>query len=86
MTYRPLSNSENFITIEMKDVYGERKAYPAGPSAKHFASIAGTKTLTRDTLIHVLGLGFAIVELYRGEVAWIYRATDLHAMCAKIAA
>jgi hypothetical protein len=86
MTFRPLANNENFISLEIKDVYGRPTAYPCDTAAKHFAAIAGNKTLTQATLIHVLGLGFAIVELYRGDVARIYRATDLHTMAARIAA
>jgi hypothetical protein len=84
--YQPLSNSENFLTIEIRDVYGKPNAYPLDTAARHFAAIAGTKTVTQQTLIHALGLGFAIVELYRGDIVHIYRATDLHPMCRRIAA
>jgi hypothetical protein len=81
-----LRGAELSIAIEIRDVYGKPTVYPLDTAAKHFAAIAGTKTLTRDTLLNVLGLGFAIVELYRGDVVTIWRATDLHQMCAKIAA
>jgi hypothetical protein len=53
------------ITIQMRDVYGEPKAYPADASAEAFAAIAGTKTLTRRTLREVVRIGIVIVELDR---------------------
>jgi hypothetical protein len=48
------------ITIQLRGIYGITKAYPVCPKAKAFASIAGTKTLTRDALknIDALGYGF----------------------------
>lgn len=52
------------IAINVRDVYGTRKAYPFGPSAERFAAIAGTKTLTQRTLQNVLALGFD-VRVYR---------------------
>jgi hypothetical protein len=85
-TFRPIANNENFLTIEIRDVYGKPTAYALDTAAKHFAAIARTKTLTQETLIHALGLGFAIVQLYRGNVVAIYRAPELHPMCARIAA
>jgi hypothetical protein len=53
------------ITIQMRNVYGEPKAYPADASAEMFATIAGTKILTRNTLREVIRLGFTIIELDR---------------------
>jgi hypothetical protein len=53
------------ITIQIKSIYGNEVAYPIDDKAKLFASIAGTKTLTRHTLTRALGLGFAIIELDR---------------------
>lgn len=49
------------VTIEIKDVYGVRTAYPVCENARSFAAIAGTKTLTKDTLRHIKDLGFAVV-------------------------
>jgi hypothetical protein len=48
------------ITIEFKNVYGETKAYPVCERAKTFASMLGTKTLTRDAIRHIEALGFTI--------------------------
>jgi hypothetical protein len=57
------------IKIQAKSVYGEIKIYPVCEAAKEFAAIAGTKTLTRDTLAAVLRLGFKVIELDRyGQV------------------
>lgn len=48
------------IQIEMKEVYGETKVYPVCPKAKLFAKIAGTKTLTRETLENIERLGYQL--------------------------
>ena len=53
------------IKIEIRSIYGEDKAYPACGSARVFADIAGTKTLTRQTLFRVLLLGYAIAVVDR---------------------
>jgi hypothetical protein len=37
-------NTEMEITIKLKDVYGETKAYPVCPKATAFANMLGTKT------------------------------------------
>ena len=51
------------IQIEVKDVYGVSKAYPANEAAKLFAQIAGTKTLCRETLRYAVQLGFEVQEV-----------------------
>ena len=38
------------VTIQVKNVYGEDKVYPVCSNAKLFAEIAGTKTLSANTL------------------------------------
>jgi hypothetical protein len=48
------------ITIKLKDVYGETKAYPVCPKATAFASMLGTKTLTPSALKHIRELGFTV--------------------------
>jgi hypothetical protein len=48
------------ITVQIKSVYGNEVVYPACPKSLLFASIAGTKTLTRETLECVMRLGFEI--------------------------
>jgi len=48
------------IDIEIRDVYGVRTAYPVCETARTFASIAGTKTLTKETLSYIKDLGYAV--------------------------
>ena len=48
------------LRIEIRNVYGEDKAYPAGPVARTFADIAGTKTLRIETLKLAKVLGYRI--------------------------
>ena len=42
-----IRHNENFITVQIRDVYGKATCYPVDTDAKRFASIAGTKTLTQ---------------------------------------
>lgn len=51
------------IDIEIRNVYGNETIYPANDTAKLFASIAGTKTLKRETLKLAEKLGFTVVIL-----------------------
>lgn len=55
-----MDTTKKHIVIELKAIYGKMKAYPICNDAKVFASIAGTKTLTRDTLRSIANLGYAI--------------------------
>jgi len=48
------------VLIELRDVYGETKAYPANEQAKLFAEMLGTKTLTHRNLCLIERLGFTI--------------------------
>ena len=48
------------ITVTIKSVYGEEKIYPTCAKAQAFADIAGTKTLTPQTLKLVKSLGYRI--------------------------
>ncbi|HZT12702.1 MAG TPA: hypothetical protein VFA29_07855 [Candidatus Baltobacteraceae bacterium] len=50
------------IQIEVKNVYGELKVYPACEKAALFAKIAGTKTLTHHTLCQIEALGYEIIN------------------------
>lgn len=49
------------ITIELKDQYGKRVIYPVCETAKTFAAIAGTTTLTDMTLMRINSLGYKII-------------------------
>jgi hypothetical protein len=62
------------IQIQLRSVYGEEKAYPANDAARCIANIAGTKTLTRATLLNVLAMGHDIEELDRyGQVCRVIK-------------
>ena len=63
------------ITIQIRTVYGEDKAYPICHHAQAIARIAGTKTLTKCTLREVLGMGVAIAVMDRyGTVSRTFAA------------
>ena len=54
------------ILITSKDVYGETKYYPANDAAVSLAVIAGTKTLTKNTICEAItGLGAEVWEATR---------------------
>ena len=63
----------NTITVRIKDVYGEEKLYPVCRNAKLFASLAGTKTITKRSLLIIEELGFNVViearDVERGDWA-----------------
>ncbi len=64
------------IRIEIRNVYGEEKAYPVDTAGQLMARIAGTKTLTRSTLFNVLEMGLAVeVVDHYGVVCAVFRAT-----------
>jgi len=48
------------ITVSVRNVYGVETVYPACPDSVIFAGIAGTKTLTADTLARIERLGYDI--------------------------
>jgi len=51
---------DNEITIHIRNVYGEDKAYPVCEKAKLFTDIAGTKTLRPADLNYIQALGYKI--------------------------
>lgn len=53
------------IRIQIRNVFGEEKAYPMNEEANCIARIAQTKTLTRVTLMNVLAMGATIEEVDR---------------------
>ena len=63
----------NTITVTVRRVYGNPVIYPACPTAKNFARIAGTKTLTLDTLRHIKALGYTINERQESQLAEVMR-------------
>jgi len=48
------------ITVRIKSIYGIETVYPVCERATLFSRIAGTKTLTRHTIDHILALGYEI--------------------------
>ena len=48
------------ITVSIRQVYGNETIYPACRMSAGFAAIAGTKTLTAETLRHITAMGFEI--------------------------
>ena len=63
------------IKIQIKNVYGEDKAYPVDTAGQLFARIANTKTLTRSALLNVLEMGIAIEVVDRyGNVSATFAA------------
>jgi hypothetical protein len=54
----PAVGAEIFVTI--KNVYGTEQIYPVCANAEIFAQIAGTKTLTKQTINLIKDLGFQI--------------------------
>lgn len=50
------------ITIEIKNNYGVQVVYPVCDTAKQFAQIAGTKTLTHQALCIIERMGYAILQ------------------------
>lgn len=56
------------ILVEVKNVYGELKAYPANEAAEVLAQIAGTKTLKSSTLALAARLGMAIEQKQTGNL------------------
>lgn len=48
------------ITVKFKDVYGNRLVYPVCDNAQHFASIAGTKTLSDAVLKTIISMGYDV--------------------------
>ena len=50
------------IKVTIREVYGIPTAYPSCTTARLFASIAGTKTLTLATLKKIEALGYTILQ------------------------
>lgn len=50
----------NVITVRIANQYGTEVIHPVCEQAKLFAAIAGTKTLTKDTLLNIKRLGYGI--------------------------
>jgi hypothetical protein len=50
----------NSVTIEVRTIYGNMIIYPVCEAAKTFAKIAGTKSLTEQTVKLIRELGYEV--------------------------
>ena len=48
------------ITVKVRNNYGKKVIYPVCQSAKSFARIAGTASLTRDAIDRIRELGYDV--------------------------
>jgi hypothetical protein len=49
------------IQVEVKSIYGQEKIYPLCLAGETFAEIAGTKTLTTETIALAKRLGYQFI-------------------------
>ena len=49
------------LTVQIKSIYGEDKVYPICKDSRTFANIAGTKTLTQETIAYIKKLGYLFI-------------------------
>ena len=54
--------------VEPREVYGEWKFYPKNDTAELLAKIAGTKTLTTQTIRHATEMGIEFLWMQHGAV------------------
>lgn len=57
---RMAHNLEKVAVVRVTKNYGNEAIYPGNEASKTFARIAGTKTLTRDTITLIKKLGYRI--------------------------
>ena len=50
------------IIVKIETVYGNEVIRPVCEKAKLFASIAGTKTLTRAAINYIKQLGYSVIQ------------------------
>jgi hypothetical protein len=49
------------VRVQVKNVYGNEVYYPACPAAQLFADVAGTKTITENTLRILKRNGYEVI-------------------------
>jgi hypothetical protein len=54
----------NIVQLKVKQNYGNQALYPHNEQAHLFAQIAGTKTLTLDTVRHIMALGYEVQYIH----------------------
>ncbi len=68
------------IEINYREIYGEDKAYPVCQTARLFAAMTGTKTLTPSALRYIAQLGYEIRAVgKRGEFYGVVQPLIGHA-------
>ena len=50
------------VHFKIKEAYGVRRAYPVCDNATYLCRLTGTKTLQRQALPNIFGLGFEPVD------------------------
>jgi len=62
------------ITIQIKTVYGEDKAYPLCEKSQIFARMLGTKTLTESALRDIKALGYdvKVAPRFSNAANWVF--------------
>jgi len=53
------------ILVDVKYVYGQELVYPICPTAKLFADMLGTKTLTKQALAYIKKLGYKVAVVQK---------------------
>jgi len=53
-------NAHMTILVSIKSVYGNETIYPVCMTAKKFANLIGTKTLTRSAIEKIKALGYTV--------------------------
>jgi len=68
-------NNSSLVTISIRSIYGNIKAWPINKNAQTFAAIAGTRTLTIATLARISALGYQ-VELVNPDTLTLASLTN----------
>ena len=59
------------VVIDVRNVYGVEKYYPANETAEIFAAINQAKTLSRRTLEYIKLLGFEVRVQQKEVLPWL---------------
>ena len=66
------TNPSATVIVEVRPLYGAIKVYPVRARAKLFANLAGTTTLTRQSLRTIERLGYNVVSV--ADADWSHAA------------